>query len=215
MNKDIFVNIGYLLLIINCILFIKGYSANGKPFKIFAIYSFVMFFVQFSSFLLVRMHTRNLFLSHFYFILQFIILSLFYYHLLKENFQKKIIVINLTLCLSLLFMQYAINSKVFYQFNLLEIFITSLPLIIYATFHLYNLLNEKKEFYYINIGLLIYLFGSTIVFLSSNLLLSLNSEHAFKVILKLNVYLYVVYQLFILYELVTVYVIKKSQKGNE
>jgi hypothetical protein len=79
-----------------------------------------------------------------------------------------------------------------------------LPLIIYATFHLYNLLNEKKQFYYINIGLLIYLFGSTIVFLTANLLLSLHYEKAFKEIYNLNVYLYVVYQLFILYDLMTI-----------
>lgn len=155
---------------------------------------------------------RNLFLSHFYFIFQFILLSLFYYHLLKENFQKKIIVVSLIMCLSLLFIQYALDWNLFYKFNLLEIFITSLPLITYATFHLYNLLNEKKEFYFITIGLLIYLFGSTVVFLTANLLISLHSMSAFDVINQLNVYLYIVYQLFILYELVTVYVIKKSKK---
>ncbi len=196
-------------------LLLKGFSANGKPFKIFAFYCLSMCVVQFSSLILVKMHTRNIFLSHFYFILQFILLSLFYYHLLKENFQKKIIVINLALCLSLLFIQYGLDWSHFHQFNLFEIFITSLPLIIYATFHLYNLLNEKKEFYFITIGLLIYLFGSTVVFLSTNLLLSLNSVLPATIIMNLNIYLYIVYQLFILYELVTVYVIKKSKKGYE
>lgn len=98
-------------------------------------------------------------------------------------------------------MQYALDWQLFYRFNLLEIFITSLPLIIYATFHLYNLLNQIKEFYYITIGLLIYLFGSTIVFLSSNLLISLNSNLPFKIIYSLNVYLYIGYQLFILFDL--------------
>ena len=178
-------------------------------------YCLAMCFVQFSSLTLGKMHIHNLFLSHFYFILQFIILSLFYYNLLKESFQKKIIVINLSLCLSLLFLQYVLNWSLFHQFNLFEIFITSLPLIIYATFHLYNLLNEKKEFYYITIGLLIYLFGSTVVFLTSNLLISLHSKFLLKMIMKLNVYLYIVYQLFILYELVTVYLIKKSKKNYE
>lgn len=215
MSKNIFVNIGYLLLFINCILLLKGISKNGKTFKIFTFYCVAMFAVQMATNITGKMHIRNLFLSHFYFILQFIILSFFYYILLKENFQKKIIISCLVLCLSLLSIQYALDWNLFFQFNLLEIFITSLPLLIYATFHLYNLLNKKKEFYYITIGLLIYLFGSTVVFLSGNLLLSLNSTHAFKVIMKLNVYLYVVYQLFILYELVTVYVINKSRKGNE
>ena len=87
-------------------------------------------------------------------------------------------------------------------------------LIVYATFHLYNLLNEKKEFYYITTGLLIYLFGSTIVFLVANLLISLKSKFLFEQIYNLNVYLYVVYQLFILYDLKSI-VIPKIKEKNE
>lgn len=201
MSKDIFVNLGHILLFVNCILLLKGFSANGKPFKIFALYSIAMFFVQLFSLILVKNHMQNLFLSHFYFILQLLFLSLFYYHLLKDKFQKKVIIVNSACCLTILSVQYALDWQLFYRFNLLEIFITSLPLIIYAAFHLYNLLNQKKEFYYITIGLLIYLFGSTIVFLSSNLLISLNSSLPFKIIYSLNVYLYIGYQLFILYDL--------------
>ena len=160
-----------------------------------------MFAVQMAATILVKLHINNLFLSHFYFTLQFIILSLFYYQLLKENYQKKIIIFNLIVCLTILSIQYALDWSLFYRFSLLEIFITSLPIIIYATFHLYNLLNEKRKFYYINIGLLIYLFGSTIVFLTANLLISLDNKMPFRYIFDLNVYLYVVYQLFILYEL--------------
>ncbi len=118
------------------------------------------------------------------------------------------------LCLAVLFVQYSIDWSHFNRFNLLEIFITSLPLIVYATFHLYNLLNEKKEFYYINIGLLIYLFGSTIVFLTCNLLISLDSRTPFRYIFDLNIYLYVVYQLFILYELRRVDLIKTVEKNE-
>lgn len=160
------------------------------------------------------MHYYNLFLSHFYFIIQFLLLSFFYFLLLKENLQKKIIKLNVVLCLSVLMVQYGFHSDLFYKFNLFEIFITSLPLIIYATFHLYNLLNEEKEFYYINIGLLIYLFGSTIVFLSANLLITLDSGRSFGMIYSLNVYLYIVYQLFILYDL-KIMNSKNNNKTNE
>lgn len=163
-----------------------------------------MFVVQIASHIMVKMHMTNLFLSHFYFGLQFLILSFFYYSLLKERVQRKVIVALLILCLILLTVQYSLDWNLFFKFNLFEIFITSLPLIIYATFHLYNLLNEKKQFYYINIGLLIYLFGSTIVFLTANLLLSLNSYDSFDIIYSLNVYLYVVYQLFILYDVLAI-----------
>lgn len=160
-----------------------------------------MFTVQIVSHILVKMHKTNLFMSHFYFVLQFLILSFFYYFLMKEQIQKRTIMILNVACALLLVLQYLITPKLFFRFNLFEIFITSLPLIIYSTFHLYNLLNEKKEFYYINIGLLIYLFGSTIVFLTSNLLLSLKTYDSFDFIYSINVYLYVIYQLFILFDL--------------
>lgn len=204
MSSNLFVNIGYFILFINCVLLLKGFSTNGKPFRIFAVYSVAMFVVQIASHIMVKMHMTNLFLSHFYFGLQFLILSFFYYSLLKESVQRKVIVVLLILCLSLLTVQYSLDWNLFFKFNLFEIFITSLPLIIYGTFHLYNLLNEKKEFYYINIGLLIYLFGSTIVFLTANLLLSLKTFDSFEIIYSLNVYLYVVYQLFILYDLTAI-----------
>ncbi|MBP9792902.1 MAG: hypothetical protein KBC56_02785 [Flavobacterium sp.] len=128
---------------------------------------------------------------------------------MKEPFQKKVIIVFLIVCSSLLIIQYALDWSLFFKFSLFEIFITSLPIIVYATFHLYNLLNEEKRFYYITIGLLIYLFGSTIVFLTANLLLSLKSQIAFRLIYDLNVYLYIVYQLFILYDLKSILVTKK------
>lgn len=170
-----------------------------------------MLLVQLASHIIVKMHFENLFLSHFYFVLQFLLLSFFYYYLMKESFQKKTILIALIVCSLLLVIQYSLDWSLFFKFSLFEIFITSLPLITYATFHLYNLLNEKKQFYYITTGLLIYLFGSTIVFLTANLLISLKSRIAFNQIYNLNVYLYVVYQLFILYDLKSILVTKKSK----
>jgi positive regulator of sigma E activity len=61
------------------------------------------------------------------------------------------------------------------------------------------MLNEKKEFYYINMGVLIYLFGSTILFLVGNLTIVL-SPRMNKITWILNSILYIVYQIFILVE---------------
>lgn len=188
---------------------IKGFSNNEKPFKIFALYCWSMFAVQLASILVVKIYNTNLFISHFYFGLQFIILSFFFYSLMKEQIQKRIISALLGLCIIILGIQYAFCPELFFGFNLFEIFITSLPLIIYGTFHLYNILNEKKQFYYITIGLLIYLFGSTVVFLTTNLLLSLKTYDSFEFIYSLNVYLYAIYQLFILFDLKYLFLPKK------
>ena len=197
----IFVYIGYFLLFINCLICLKSFSKNGKAFRIFTYYSFTMLVIQLSAFYLSKQNTHNLFLSHFYFIIQFVLLSLFYLNILIDKFQKRVILINLFLCSVSLIIHYALDWSRFSRFNTFEIFITSLPLIVYATFHLYNLLNQKKEYYYTTIGILIYLFGSTVVFLTANLLMTFHSDWSFKLIFSLNIYLYVVYQLLITYDL--------------
>ena len=196
---SIFANIGYLILFLNLILFLKGVHNNSKAYKIFTWYLGVIFVVQIVSMILMKNLVNNLFLSHFYFIGQFIVLSLFYINILKEKFQKKVVKFGLFLGLITLGIQYANDVSLFLKFNLFEIFITSFLLILYATFHFYNMLNEKKEFYYINMGVLIYLFGSTILFLVGNLTIVLSPKMN-KITWILNSILYIVYQIFILVE---------------
>ena len=94
---------------------------------------------------------------------------------------------------------FAVYPNLFFEFNLFEIFITSFPIIIYSTFYLYNLLNKKKDFYYINLGLLIYLFGSTVLFLVGNLVAKLDNNLN-DIPWILNSVLYIMYQIFILAE---------------
>jgi len=196
---SIFANIGYLILLLNLILFLKGVRNEGKAYKIFTCYLGVIFIVQIVSMIMMKNHINNLFLSHFYFIGQFILLSFFYINILKEKLQKKVVKFGLCLGLIALGIQYASDVSLFLKFNLFEIFITSFLLILYATFHFYNMLNEKKEFYYINMGVLIYLFGSTILFLVGNLTIVLSPKMN-KITWILNSILYIVYQVFILLE---------------
>lgn len=61
------------------------------------------------------------------------------------------------------------------------------------------MLSEKKEFYYINIGIMFYLFGSTILFFVGNLTALMSAEMS-KITWVTNALLYVVYQLFIVFE---------------
>jgi hypothetical protein len=196
---NLFANIGYLILFINLILFIKGARNYGKAHSIFTWYLGVIFLVQITSMILKKFNINNLYLSHFYFIGQFILLSLFYLNILKGELQKKIVKGCLIIVLLALAIQYAIDFSLFLKFNLFEIFITSLLLILYATFHFYNMLNGKKEFYFINIGILFYLFGSTILFLVGNLTIVLSPKMN-KITWILNSILYVLYQIIILVE---------------
>lgn len=199
---EIFSNVGYILEFINCLLLLYGISKKSMEHKVFFVYCLSIFIIQMITNIFFFLSINNIFLSHFYFIIQFILLSYFYFLLLNDTFQRKIIKIVSVGCLSLLGIQYAIYPSKFFTFNLFEIFIMSLPLVVYATFHLYNLLNKKKYFYYINIGLLLYLFGSTIVFLSYRLLVIMASKEIANITWDINVYMYIIYQLFILKELI-------------
>lgn len=196
---DIIAYIGYFILLINLVLFINGFPNQGKAYKIFILYLVIIFCIQISGSVLAYHKANNLFLSHFYFIGQFVLLSFFFLAVLKKESQKKIVKIGLALGLLTLAIQYSSDTNLFYKFNLFEIFITSFLLIVYATIHLFNMLGEEKKFYYITLGLLIYLYGSTGLFLTGNLMEKI-SPSLNKIIWILNVILYAVYQLFILVE---------------
>ncbi|MDQ6472337.1 hypothetical protein RB619_16945 [Flavobacterium sp. LHD-80] len=193
------IDFGHLLLGLNFILYAIGFFKNGKSYKIFTVYLFLIIVVELTSSILLKLHEPNLFMSHFYFIGQFILLSLFYLNLTKDEFQKKTIKIGFILVLLTLAIQYGLKSDLFFKFNLYEIFITSFLLIIYSVFHFYNMLDDKKEFYYINMGILLYLFASTILFLIGNLTAKFSKDFSM-ITWTINAILVVVYHLFFLYE---------------
>jgi hypothetical protein len=192
-------NIGYFLLFVNLVLFSIRLGTHGKANKIFMVYLLVILVIQLVSAYLSSLRIYNLFLSHFYFVGQFILLSLFYKSLFKNHLQKKIINIGFVCCVVILGIQYGLEPNLFFSFNLFEIFITSFLLIVYGVFHFYNMLTDKKEFYYINMGILFYLFGSTILFLVGNFIVNMSGNWN-KITWVTNSFLYVIYQLFIMFE---------------
>lgn len=196
---SLFVYIGYILQFTNLIVYLSGFFKNGKAFKIFTIYIFVIFVIQVLTYLIYIQNLNNLFLSHYYFILQFILLSIFYISLFQDPAQKKLVKTVLFVGLLVLLIQYLGDPSLYNKFNLFEIFITSFMIIIYAAIHFYNILNSNKVFYFINMGVLIYLFGSTVLFLTGNLMASLTSKYN-SLTWTMNAFLYIVYQIFILVE---------------
>ena len=193
--------LGNILLLLNCFLLFLRISKKAKTYKVFAFYILTMSIIQIASYITSALKIHNIYLTHFYFVLQFLILSYFYFILLNDSKQKFYIKVITPTVISSLLVYYFYYPNDFFIFNPFEIFITSLPLVVYTTFHLYNLLNQEKEFYFINLGLLIYLFGSTLVFLTGNLLLLVEGNYVFDSIWSFNEYLYVVYQLLILKDL--------------
>lgn len=193
------INSGILFLLFNLIIFIKEFPNKGKAYRVFTYYLGVIFCIQLGSNIMMRFLINNIYLSHFYFIGQFVLLSFFYLAIFKESFQKRIVKLGMICGLLTLAIQYGLDSSLFYKFNLFEIFLTSFLLIVFATLHFYNLLNEKKEFYYINMGILLYLFGSTILFLVGNLTTTLSPQMSL-LTWTVNAFLYIVFQVFIFLE---------------
>lgn len=195
----IFKYIPIILLIINFILFFSQFKKENKAYRIYTIYLGLIVSIELSSRVLIANGYQNLMLSHLYFTGQFIMLSLFYLQLLKENYQKKIIRYNLILIPLLLLVNFSIFPSQLHEFSMAEILLTSVSIISYSTFHFYNMLSNKKEFYLINCGILIYLFGSTVTFLPRNLHVTYGKSLSI-VLTILNILLYIVYLVFIFLE---------------
>lgn len=197
--NEILAYTGCVILFLNVVLYCKGFSYHGEAFRVFTGYSLGILGIQIVVMLLSYKKINNIYLSHIYFLFQFVMLSWFYLKILKSEFHKKAIKIGFGICFLGIAIQYLYNPDLWFKFNLFEIFITSFLVIIYSTFQLYALLHEKKEFYYINLGILIYLFGSTVLFLAGNLVVKMSNKYN-DIPWILNSFLYIVYQLFIFME---------------
>lgn len=171
----------------------------SRAILVFTLYLLSILIIQITSVYLRSQSINNLYLSHYYFILQFIFLSIFYLEIINNTFQRKVIKTSVPICLISLGIQYYFNEDLLVKFNLFEIFITSFLIIIFSMFHFYNILNEKRKYYYLNTGILLYLFGSTVLFISGNLITRLDLAPS-KIVWILNSFLYIVYQVFILLE---------------
>lgn len=189
-------HIAHFILVLNFVLFLYRFKKENKAFKIYTIYLGIIVLIEALIIIIIALGYQNLILSHFYFTGQFILLSLFYLDLVKGTYQKKIIKFNLVLVPIILGINFLINPSQLHEFCLIEILLTSITIISYSTFHFYNMLSNKKEFYLINCGILIYLFGSTVTFLPRNL----HTVYGFSFSLALqllNIVLYLMYLIFI------------------
>ena len=196
--NDILVYLGYFLLILNFCLYTGSFSYKSKASLYFWFYLLFTLVVQIYSEFLASRGFDNLFLSHYYFIIQFICLSLFYREILPSIFTKPIKA-TLIVILVILTAQYLIDYSLYRVFNLMEVVITSLPIIIYSfVFFSYNI-NNKTRFIYINIGVFVYLLCSTLLFTSGNLMVKLDPLIN-QIVWMVNAGLYILFQVLIFIE---------------
>jgi len=185
-------------LIINIFLYFKSFIQEGKAFKIFTIYLLLICLVQLATMFVGKiLHKPNLFLSHFYFVIQFVFLSFFY----KELLKNKLILLVLIPVFGFLMYQYIDDSSLFYRYNAIGISITQGVVIIYSIVYLYKCLQGQSSFLIVNVGLLLYLVSSTLIFASGNLIFNLNiSESMNYLLINTNRILYFLFQILIFIE---------------
>ncbi len=190
--------ISIFISIINVILYLKSFIRNNKAFKIFTINLIVISFIQCASMYIVKTEAgSNLFLSHYYFISQFILLSLFY----KELLNFKWISWVLYLALIILGYQYINDSDIYFRYNPLGMAITQTIIVVYTILYFYKSLSGKNEFLLINIGLFFYLLSSALIFASGNLILEISiPEKISNLLVDINAVLYLIFQLLIFVE---------------
>lgn len=188
--------LGYLEYILILVLLYLYSNHNRiqdfkKQFKILYWYFIIELLILIVTTILTKFKVGNLFVSHIYFISQFIILSLFYKSLFSLR-QKQFVNALLIIVLSVVVGHFYLNPDKLYKFNALEIFLTSIPLVIYSIIHLYNSLTQKKVFIYVNVAILMYLSSSTLIFILGDILTSMTRTMVLDIWI-INRFLYIGY----------------------
>ena len=161
-----------------CLLYLVGFSKQGKTYRIFTFYIIGVLLIDIiASNLWNWFKIYNIFMHHFYVLFQFVILSYFYLTLLQTKKQIITVYILLILLPIILLSRYIFNPQMFLEYSLLEMYLGTIPIIVYATMYLYNNLGNEKEFYYVNLGILFYLFASTFIFLLYELFTVLETDN--------------------------------------
>ncbi|WP_125723410.1 hypothetical protein [Flavobacterium ustbae] len=196
---DFLIYSGYLILLINLILYSISFFRKEKVNGFFVAYLVFAFIMQMSMELLYHLHFNNLFLVNIFIIGQMVLLGFFYNSLIKIKSQKLFVKSILSVGIVIFCVQFFLEPKEFLKFNLFTITLTSLSCVIFGLLHFYNMLTEKKVYYYITIAVIFFMLGSTVLYLIGNLTLTLSLDVKY-FSWKLNAFLFLVYQLVILHE---------------
>jgi hypothetical protein len=209
---DLLIYSSYLILLINLILYSYSFFRKEKANVFFVSYLAFSTLIQFSMEIIYHLKLNNLFLVNIFFVGQMILLGLFYNSLFQLKAQKIFVKATLIIALLILGIQFIMDSNQFLKFNLFEITLTSLLIVVFALLHFYNMLTENKRYYYVSIGIVFYLLASTVLFLIGNLSTGLSADLKY-LSWQLNAFLLIVYYPFILYEWKVSFFKKESLQG--
>ena len=196
---DFLIYLSYSILVLNLSLYAISFFKKEKVNGFFLIYLLFATIMQVSMEALYHLHVKNLILMNLFFIGQMMALGFFYGSLMNSRSQKTIIHTTMVLNTIIIGIQSWMDYEQFFRYNLLVIVITNLSVIVFAVLHLYNMLTSEKKYYYITIGLILYLLASTLIYIVGNINVKLDDDFKF-LLVYFNSFLLIVYYLFILYD---------------
>ncbi|MCL7755081.1 hypothetical protein [Polaribacter sp. Z022] len=195
---ELITELGYFFLIVNTFLFILSFNKKDKALKYFILNLVLCSVVQLISSKLHDKGINNLYLSHYFFTGQFLLLSLFYSSLSGyEKIKKPIKYFSFTLTLSII-LYFSLNSKAYVKWNELEIGLTSIPLLLYSFLFFLKKVddNNDKIYIYFNSGFFVYTLCSTLIFILGNI----GSREIKLIVWDINQILYLIFQILIFIE---------------
>lgn len=203
MLHDIIDTLCYSLFGINVVLF--TFCCKAKPSQSLLWlkrYLWLMVPVNLAVHLLSKLNIHNLFMSHVYFTVQFITVSLLYKNLFNHVLLRKIVTYVTPSILIAEVINYSILPHKFFEFNILEVYLCSVPLAAYAVIYLFRSIDGKnKKWIYFSGGLMLYLLSSSLVFSGADVILQKYiSKMGFINFWMLNNIVYIIYQLLLSFD---------------
>lgn len=206
-SYQVLVWLGNIFLLINIIfLLILGKRLTGS-LKLVTVLLIGIFIIQVSSYVLALNVESNQFLSHYYTIGQFFMLSIVFYQQLAKF--RLIVPIGAALFSSVLIYQLIYSTISYNTFNTFGFLVSACILMMYSMAYYIEHISIKRYFDMFNIGLFLYLGGTSIIFLTMNSWQDLKDWNY--IIWSLNASLFVIYQAFVT---ATIYRFKQSSEHN-
>lgn len=202
------------IVLINSTVFLYVYLGNknrSPTTGILLFYSLFLLIIEVISSTLSAKGINNLYLSHFYFISQSLILGKLFIDHFLTSIQVRIAKSYLVGSFLFLCIQYLIFPELFLSVNIIEIFLMNYFLIGCSLFYFYNTLKIKRQHKFLIFGILFYSTLSTSTFLLVNLVEKINLEIAYALTM-LHIILLIIYQLFISLHWITSEQILKNGK---
>lgn len=197
--------IGLFLLFINAIMsLLIRKKVNQKTFSYFSIYLLIMVIIElFCHVLGILKPGSNIFISHFYFNFQFLIIGIFFLQLFNKNTIVKNWILRIMLVVFLIIaLSYFFNNNLFWKFNLVEIGLTSTVLIGFIVYYLYVTMDKENSYFHSFFGgLIMYLLSSSLIFLTGNEEYIIIKDPHYIDIWVFNSLFYIVFQIFVFREI--------------